>query len=256
VTDLFGLAGASVVVTGAGNGIGRVYAQHLAAAGARVTVADLDGEAATATAAELVAAGGEAEGVQVDIADEACVGRLVDRVVVAFGGVDGLVNNAGLMSTLPRRRWTEIPVDEWDRVMAVNLRGMFLTCRAMIPLMQARGRGKVVNIASTRPFEGTPLRLHYTASKAGVVGFTRALAREVGADAVTVNAVAPGLTLSSGQVESSQADYLAGPAAEGRALPRAQQPDDLVGAVLFFLSRASDYITGQTLVVDGGKVMH
>ena len=139
--------------------------------------------------------------------------------------------------------------------MPVNLRGMFLCCRAVFPTMRARGRGKIVNISSTRVWEGTPNRLHYTTSKAGVIGFTRALAREVGEFGITVNAITPGLTLSDTQVASSSGNYIASTAA-GRAIERPQMPEDLVGAVMFLASPASDFITGQTINVDGGKAMH
>lgn len=251
----FDVAGRTVIVTGGGKGIGKVYVQELARAGAKVLAADIDGDAATSVARDLSEQGCAAYGLQTDISDEASVAQMAQRALDETGRIDALINNASLMSVLPRRSWLEIPVDEWDRVMAVNLRGMFLCCRAVYEPMKAQGRGKIVNIASSRVFEGTPLRLHYTTSKAGVIGFTRALAREVGAHGVTVNAVSPGNTLSETQVSSSSAQYLA-TRAEGRAIPRNQTPDDLVGAVLFFASSASDFITGQTLVVDGGKAMH
>src|SRR4029077_14903410 len=140
-----------------------------------------------------------------------------------FGTVDVLINNASLMSALARRSWLEIPGDEWDRVMAVTLRGMFLACRAVAPTMRHNGRGKIVNISSSRVWEGTPNRLHYTTSKAGVIGFTRALAREVGEFGVTVNAVTPGMTQSETQVQSSSGNYLATRVA-GRAIERVQVP--------------------------------
>jgi 3-oxoacyl-[acyl-carrier protein] reductase len=139
--------------------------------------------------------------------------------------------------------------------MAVNLRGMFLATRAVFPAMQEQKHGKIVNISSSRFFEGTPNRLHYTTSKAGVIGFTRALAREVGEFGITVNAVAPGVTLSETQVASSSGNYL-GTRLSGRTIDRPQYPEDLVGAVMFLSSAASDFMTGQTLLVDGGKAMH
>jgi 3-oxoacyl-[acyl-carrier protein] reductase len=166
-----------------------------------------------------------------------------------------LVNNASLMSVLPRRSWLEIPVEEWDRVMAVNLRGLFLCSRAVFPAMRERGRGKIVNISSSRVWEGTPNRLHYTTSKAGVIGFTRALARELGEFGITVNAVTPGMTLSETQVATTSNNYVA-TRASGRALGRDQYPEDLVGTVMFLSSAASNFITGQTINVDGGKAMH
>ncbi len=252
---LFNLEGQVVVVTGGGKGIGKVYVEAFARAGARVVAADIDGDAARTVADRLVGQRRDVLGLTTDIADPDSVEAMVAATEERFGRLDVLVNNASLMSVLPRQNWMEIPVAEWDRVMEVNLRGMFLCCHAAFPAMRRQGRGKIVNIASSRAFEGTPLRLHYTTSKAGVVGFTRALAREVGSFGVTVNAVAPGNTLSETQVSSSSAEYLA-TKTEGRAIPRAQLPDDLIGAVMFFASAASDFITGQTLVVDGGRAMH
>lgn len=252
--SLFDLRGRVVIVTGGAVGIGAVYSERLVEVGARVVIADV----AAAESERLVArigAGGEVLSVPTDISDAAAVERLAQTTLDHFGRIDGLVNNASLMSVLPRRSWLEIPVDEWDRVMAVNLRGLFLCCRAVVPAMRRVGKGRIVNIASTRVFEGTPNRLHYTTSKAGVVGFTRGLAREVGAHGITVNCVAPGRTLSETQVATSAAGYLADDYDTARAIARPQMPDDLVGAVLFLLSEASAFITGQMLIVDGGKTM-
>jgi 3-oxoacyl-[acyl-carrier protein] reductase len=251
----FDLNGRTVIVTGGGKGIGKVYAQEFAKAGARVVACDIDEAAAKSVAEALTEDGLAALGLGTDIANEQSVEAMAKAALDRFGAIDVLVNNASMMSVLPRRSWLEIPVDEWDRVMAVNLRGTFLCCRAVFPAMKARGRGKIVNISSSRFFEGTPNRLHYTTSKAGVVGFTRALAREVGAFGITVNAVAPGLTASDTQVSSSSGNYLAA-RGSGRAIDRVQVPEDLVGAVMFLSSAASDFMTGQTLLVDGGKVMH
>jgi 3-oxoacyl-[acyl-carrier protein] reductase len=251
----FDLAGKVVVVTGGGKGIGKVYAQEFAGVGARVVAADIDGDAAKAVAGAIAQRGGEALGLATDISDQAAVDALARATLDRFGTIDVLINNASLMSALARRSWLEIPVDEWDRVMAVNLRGMFLTCRAVVPTMRDQGHGKIVNISSSRVWEGTPNRLHYTTSKAGVIGFTRALAREVGEWGITVNAVTPGNTQSDTQVGSSDPAYLKG-RIEGRAIPRAQVPDDLVGAVMFLSSAASDFMTGQTINVDGGRSMH
>jgi 3-oxoacyl-[acyl-carrier protein] reductase len=254
-TARFDLAGQAVIVTGGGKGIGKTYVRAFAEAGARVLAADIDAAAAAAVAGELTAAGHTVSALGTDISDPAAVEAMAGAALERFGRIDVLVNNASLMSVLPRASWLEIPLGEWDRVMAVNLRGLFLCCRAVFPAMRRQGRGKIVNIASSRVFEGTPLRLHYTASKAGVIGFTRALAREVGEFGVTVNAVAPGNTQSDTQVGASSPEYLAR-RTDGGAIRRVQVPDDLVGAVLFLSSPASDFVTGQTLVVDGGKAMH
>lgn len=255
VNSRFDLTDRVVIVTGGGKGIGKVYAQEFARAGARVLAADIDGAAAHAVAKEIRAAGGVAVGTETDISDADSTSAMAETAHTHFGGIEVLVNNASLMSALPRRSWLEIPVEEWDRVMAVNLRGMFLACRAVFPAMRERGRGKIVNISSSRVWEGVPNRLHYTTSKAGVIGFTRALAREVGEFGITVNAVTPGLTLSDTQVSSSSSNHLAA-RSQGRALDRPQIPDDLVGAVMFLSCAASDFMTGQTINVDGGKAMH
>jgi 3-oxoacyl-[acyl-carrier protein] reductase len=251
----FDLSGRTVIVTGGGKGIGKVYAQEFAKAGAKVVAADIDAAAAKAVADSIAATGGTAIGVGTDIASEDAVQAMVQTALETFGAIDVLINNASLMSVLPRRSWLEIPVEEWDRVMAVNLRGMFLCCRAVFLTMKAQKRGKIVNISSSRVFEGSPNRLHYTTSKAGVIGFTRAIAREVGEFGITVNAVAPGLTASDTQVASTSGNYLAARSG-GRAIDRVQVPEDLVGAVMFLSSPASDFMTGQTLLVDGGKMMH
>jgi 3-oxoacyl-[acyl-carrier protein] reductase len=255
VNERFDFSGRSVLVTGGGKGIGKVYVEEFAKAGARVAAADIDAEAAAAVAASLAKTGLAAIGLSVDIAEEASTKTMVETVLERHGTIDVLINNASLMSALPRRSWLEIPTEEWDRVMAVNLRGMFLCCRAVFPAMKARRRGKIVNISSSRVWEGTPNRLHYTTSKAGVIGFTRALAREVAEFGITVNALTPGMTQSDTQVASSSGNYLASRVA-GRAIERVQLPADLVGAVMFLSSPASDFMTGQTINVDGGKAMH
>ena len=255
VSERFDFTGRSVIITGGGKGLGKVYAEEFAKAGAHVVAADIDIKAAEAVAASLNDAGLSELGLGVDVASEDSTKAMAQAVLDRFGAIDVLINNASLMSVLPRRSWLEIPVDEWDRVMAVNLRGMFLCCRAVFPAMQAQKRGKIVNISSSRVWEGAPNRLHYTTSKAGVIGLTRALAREVGEFGITVNALTPGMTQSETQVASSSGNYLATRVA-GRAIERVQVPADLVGAVMFLSSPASDFMTGQTINVDGGKSMH
>jgi 3-oxoacyl-[acyl-carrier protein] reductase len=251
----FDLTGRVVIVTGGGKGIGKVYAQEFARAGARIVAADIDGEAAKAVAAAIESEGGQAIGLHTDVSDEASTQQMVAATIERFGTVDVLINNASLMSVLERRNWMEIPVEEWDRVMGVNVRGIFLCCKAVYPTMRDKKYGKIVNISSSRFWEGAPNRLHYTTSKAGVIGLTRALSREVGEHGITVNAITPGYTLSETQQATSSGNYLA-VHSQGRAMGREQYPDDLVGAVMFLSSAASDYMTGQTVNVDGGKSMH
>jgi 3-oxoacyl-[acyl-carrier protein] reductase len=249
----FDLAGRVVIVTGGGAGIGAVYCRRLAALGARVVVADRDSDGALRVA-EIP----DAVAVSVDVSDALATAALAARAIDAFGRIDGLVNNAALMSALPRRAWNEIPVEEWDAVMAVNLRGLFLCCRAVHPHMRRQGGGRIVNISSNRVFDGTPNRLHYTTSKAGVIGFTRALAREIGDDGITVNCVTPGFTESDTQLAGSSDEYRRRMESLNlrKCIRRTQVPDDLVGAVAFLLSEAAAYITGQTINVDGGFSMH
>jgi NAD(P)-dependent dehydrogenase (short-subunit alcohol dehydrogenase family) len=252
----FDVAGRVVIVTGGGRGIGRVYCEALARAGMRVVLADIHEEEALRAADAICASGGEAIAVRTDISRPHDVAAMAEAAARAFGGIDALVNNASMMSAVARQPWTEISEEEWDRVMAVDLRGLFLCCRAVHPHMVKRGKGKIVNVSSTRALEGTPNRLHYTTAKAGVIGFTRAIARELGPDRINVNVILPGLTLSDTQLASSNAGYLNDKDNRRRALARAQYPEDLVGTVLYLVSDASDFVTGQSIVVDGGKVMH
>ena len=251
----FSLAEKVIIVTGGGTGIGKVYSQRMAQAGARVVLADIAAQESNKVAQEIAASGGQALSIPTDISDEAAVQAMVDQTIAAWGRIDGLVNNASLMSVLERRDWHKIDVAEWDRVMEVNLRGIFVCCRAVYPHMKAQGGGRIVNISSGRFWTGSPNRLHYSTSKAGVIGLTRSLASELGDDNIGVNSVTPGFTLSETQVASSSQNYVAG-RDQGRCFKRPQTPDDLVGAVMFLLSDASSFITGQTLNVDGGQAFH
>ncbi len=255
-SSLFDLNKRTVIITGGGRGIGKVYAKACVDAGMSVVIADIHGDEAEAVASELRNAGGQAIAVTTDISDEQSVAAMVQKAMDTYGRIDGVVNNASLMSSLPRRSWLEIPTEEWDRVMAVDLKGLLIVCRGVYPHMKQQKHGKIINVSSSRVLEGTPNRLHYTSAKAGVIGFSRALAREVGDDGINVNVVMPGLTLSDTQLASSSTSYLSDEYNQQRALKRPQTPEDLVGTVLFLLSPASDFITGQTINVDGGKSMH
>lgn len=245
-----------IIVTGGAKGIGKVYSQRLAEAGARVVIADIDRAANDALARSIIAGGGEAISQPTDVASPDATQAMAQAAVEKWGRIDGLINNASLMSVLGRKPWHQIPVEEWDRVMAVNLRGIFLGCLAVYPHMKKQGGGKIVNISSSRVWDGTPNRLHYTTSKAGVIGLTRALAREVGDDNIAVNAITPGFTQSETQLATSSNEHIANRTEVNKAFRRPQLPDDLVGAVMFLLSDASNYITGQTINVDGGTMMH
>ena len=242
-----------VIVTGGARGIGRAYCLGVAAEGARVVVADVADP--KPTVADIEARGAQALAVACDVSREADTQRLATETLARFGRIDVLVNNAALYGTLKRRPFMEIPVEEWDRVMAVNLHGLFLCARAVFPAMRAQGKGKIVNIASSTFFKGVPDYIHYTTSKGGVVGFTRSLARELGPFGIRVNAIAPGFTLS-GENEKNISEERKRANVEARMLKRAQMPEDLVGTLVFLASDDSDFMSGQTMLVDGGGSVH
>jgi len=248
------LSGRTAIVTGAASGIGRALATRLAQDGASVVIADLKGY--DVAAAEIAkATGAKTLGLQVDVSNEEQVKRMTSETVKAFNGVDILVNNAALFSPLVPGDFDKIDAAEWRKVMEVNTLGVFLCCRACAPHLRKSGRGRIINLASGAPIKGVPFLLHYVASKGAVIAMTRALARELGKDGVTVNALAPGFTLSEG-VKSSPAHLKHGAAIPAtRAIARDETPQDLVGAVSFLASDDAAFMTGQTLVVDGGSAM-
>jgi NAD(P)-dependent dehydrogenase (short-subunit alcohol dehydrogenase family) len=245
------LEGRVAIVTGAAQGIGRALADGLAADGARIVVADVRGAEEAATRYP------DGVGLTVDVADEAQVQQLVDETVARCGGVDVLVNNAGLYASLRMRPFTEIPLAEWRQVMDVNVASMFLTCRAAVPVMRERGGGAIVNISSGTPFRGVPFLLHYVTSKGAIVAFTRALAKELGKDGVRVNCVAPGFTMSDGVKEHPEVvEKLRDVSVAARTIQRDQVPEDVVGAVVYLAGPAASFVTGQTIVIDGGQYFH
>lgn len=248
------LEGRVAILTGAAGGIGRVYTRRLLEEGARVALADLD-EARTRAVAEAAAPDSAALprtlSLAVDVTSEDSTRQMVERALAAFGRVDVLVNNAALFSTLEHRPFDQIPVDEWDRVMAVNLKGLFLCSRAVLPPMRAQGSGRIINIGSGILLNPLPNFLHYVTSKGGVFAFTRALSRELGPAGITVNTLAPGLTITEGVREHhSEAEISRGRAS--RSIQRDQLPEDLLGALIFLASDDSAFITGQMLSVNGG----
>lgn len=245
------LDGKVALVTGASQGIGRAIAEGLADAGARIVIADLNG------AEQAAEAFTDGVGIMADVADEKGVQRLVDQAVERCGTIDILVNNAGLYASLEMRSFEQIPLDEWRRVMDVNVASMFLMCRSVVPIMRAHGGGKIVNISSGTPFRGVPFLLHYVTSKGAIVAFTRALAKEVGKDAVLVNCVAPGFTMSAGvEAHPEVVEKLRDVSVSARTLQRDQLPEDVVGAVVYLSGPGSDFVTGQTIVIDGGQTFH
>lgn len=250
------LSGRVGIVTGGGHGIGKAYAKRLAQEGAKVVIAEIDPKSAEAAAKELSGGGLQVLGVATDVTDEHSLRDMVERTLAAFGRIDILINNAAVFATIPISRlpFDQIEPKEWDKVMEVNLKGTWLACRAVVPEMKRQGGGKIINIASGIVYKGVGGRIHYVTSKAGILGFTRTLAHDLGDSNITVNCVAPGSTLSEEDAPSDLVKYRE-QATRGRALKRVQTPEDIVGAVAFFASSDSDFITGQTLVVDGGAHM-
>jgi len=245
------LDGKVAIVTGAAQGIGKAIADGLAAEGARIVVVDLE------RADEAASAYGDALGLTVDVSREEDVERMVRETVERCGGVDILVNNAGVYASLAMRPFTEIPLEEWNRVMEVNVASMFLACRAVVPVMRERGGGKIVNISSGTPFRGVPFLLHYVTSKGAIVALTRALAKELGKDGIYVNCVAPGFTMSDGvKAQPEVVEKLRDVSIAARTIQRDQVPEDVAGAVVFLCTPAADFVTGQTMVIDGGQYFH
>jgi len=236
------LDGKVAIVTGGAQGIGAAIALGLMGEGAAVVVADLNPPEG---------------GIRADVASEADVTAMVEQTLSRHGRIDVLVNNAGLYASLEMRAFTEIPLEEWNRVMEVNVASMFLTCRAVVPVMREQGGGKIVNISSGTPFRGVPFLLHYVTSKGAIVALTRALAKEVGKDSIHVNCVAPGFTMSDGVKSHPEViEKLRDVSVASRTLQRDQVPEDVVGAVVFLCTDAADFITGQTMVIDGGQYFH
>lgn len=244
-----------VVVTGGAMGIGRAIAEGFAAEGASLVIADRAG--AQEAAKELSESGHNAIGVECDISKPKDTEALTEAAIEAFGRIDVLVNNAGIYSSLSLKPFEEIPVEEWQQVLSVNVMGQALVTGAVVPTMREQGSGRIVNISSGTPFKGVPYLLHYVASKGAINAMTKSLAKELGADGILVNGVAPGFTLSEGVKNNpEQLEKLREISLKARVIGRDQETQDVVGAVLFFASKEADFITGQTLVVDGGAYFH
>jgi NAD(P)-dependent dehydrogenase (short-subunit alcohol dehydrogenase family) len=245
------LDGRVAIVTGGAQGIGNAIAHGLAREGARIVIADLE------RAEEAAAAFEDGVGLTVDVSSEEATQRLAAASLERCGRIDILVNNAGLYASLAMRPFDEIPLEEWRTVMDVNVASMFLACKAVVPHMREAGGGKIVNISSGTPFRGVPFLLHYVTSKGAIVALTRALAKELGRDGIHVNCVAPGFTMSDGvQAHPEVIEALRDVSIAARTIQRDQVPDDVVGAVVFLCSPEADFVTGQTMVIDGGQYFH
>ena len=243
--------GRVVIVTGGGTGIGRAYAKHFAANGAIPVIAEINGQAGSSVAVEIKANGGQALAVETDVADEGSVAKTIARAMDEFGRIDVLLNNAAIFSTITRSRFEDISREDWTRVLDVNVIGSWICSKLVVPHMEAGEYGRIINISSSTVPVGLPLLMHYVTSKAAVVGMTRCMATELGERGITCNAILPGMTESEveyvGRTEASFSAVL-----NMQKLKRIEQADDLVGMALFLASPASGFMTGQSLLVDGG----
>lgn len=243
------------IVTGAGQGLGAAYARRMAEEGAKVVIGEINEENARAVADEITGKGYEASTCQTDVSDEGSTQALAHHVAEKYGRIDILVNNAAVFSTIELKQIEEISVEEWDHLMSVNLRGVFLCTKAVIPYMKAQKRGKIINISSATVFMGKPFYIHYVTSKAGVIGFTRALARELGDWNITANCITPGYTKTEvprGTTTPEQEKAII----NHQCIKRTGTPDDLTGPVIFLASDESNFMSGQTVNVDGGDNLH
>lgn len=242
------------IVTGGARGLGKVFCLAMAEEGARIVVADILDKKAEQTAREIRDKGGFSMSIKVDVSSEEETSRMAHETVKKFGRIDILVNNAAIIYGIGRRPFYEISVEEWNRLMTVNLGGPFLCSKAVFPQMKAQGKGKIINMASETAFTGSKGFLHYVTSKGAILSLNRSLAAELGQYGIRVNCVAPGFTNS--ESARSVTDDITKYDTSRTPLGRLEQPEDLVGAVIFFASDESDFITGQVLVVDGGRYMH
>jgi len=247
------LTGRTAIVTGAGQGIGKAIAARLAADGASVVVADI--ARYDVAAADLAKSGAQSLGLKVDVSSETATTMMAAETVKAFGRIDILVNCAAMFATVRLGPFEEIPVEEWKRLLEINVMGVALCCKAVTPQMRRQRSGRIINLASGAPLKGVPYFLHYIASKGAVIAMTRGLARELGKDGITVNAIAPGLTVSDGTLNRPEHLRNHAESIRSRAIQREERPEDLAGAVSFLASDDSAFMTGQTMAIDGGSAM-
>ena len=246
------MSGKVAVVTGAAQGIGRTYAEALAASGARVVVTDIEDTSDAVSA--IQAEGGEAIGMTTDVTSDNSLQEMVRETESAFGPIEVLINNAAVFAALALKPFTQIPNDEWDLVMRVNVRGPFQAAKAVVPSMKKNGRGKIINISSGTVLRGAPMFLHYVSSKGAIIAQTRAISRELAADNIHVNTIVVGFTESEGVKQHGQLGAARTPTLAMRAIQRDMLPEDIVGAMMFLASEDSDFITGQSINVDGGAL--
>jgi len=245
------LQGKRVIVTGAAGGLGRAFAEGFARSGACVVAADINSVGIEETVGLIQAAGGIAHAAELDVTDAGSTQAVAEFARDRLGGIDVLVNNAAIYSGLRRARFEAISESEWDRVMAVNVKGLWQMTCAVSPTMRAAGRGAVINVSSGTVMAGSTMWLHYVASKGAVIAMTRSMAREMGGDKITVNAIAPGLTMTDASLSlienATEREYARG------SIKRPALAVDMVGGALFFASDAAEFISGQTLLIDGGR---
>jgi 3-oxoacyl-[acyl-carrier protein] reductase len=247
-----GITGKVVLVTGAARGLGLEYARALHAAGASIVAGDVADCTATAKAA-----GERAVAIRLDVTDMASCQAMAQAAINAFGRIDALINNAALYGSLRGGRFNTIPESDWDAAMQVNVKGIWNCCKAVVEPMRQAGGGSIINVASLAATYGMPYALHYTTSKAAVIGLTRGLARELGRDNIRVNALAPSAVMTEGTAEffAGKLDRALETIRAGQAIPRTLEPPDLTGTVTWLISDDSRFVTGQTIAVDGGTVL-
>ncbi|MDI9865918.1 3-oxoacyl-ACP reductase family protein [Flectobacillus sp. DC10W] len=244
---MFNLTDKVVVITGAAGGLGKAFALAFAEQGAKIAVCDKNIQGAIETAGEIKGA----IAIEVDVANEQSTQRMAQQVMDSFGRIDVLVNNAAIYATIQRKPFFEITEAEWDLVMNVNLKGVWMVSKAIFPFMKNNGSGKIINISSATVMSGSPNWSHYVASKGGVIGFTRSMAKELGDFHINVNTIAPGFTLTEASLSLMENANKYG--VDRGAIKRPSSAEDIVGTALYLASPASDFVTGQTIVVDGGK---